>query len=189
MPAGSAPSRTFSDPVGRLVDIWRKDTNPAVFVRVNACGVAIANAVFVVITAVVVPPQTPAFVHAIEQLLTTICNPFVPSVVNKVDPVPDNPSVGVIASSVPPFVRSTYGLIVSPGAIAVIAVTKPPVIPVPLTRTEFDFLKLLMTKPKHVYTREQVIKGVGGSAIFSSDHVLDTHASRLRMKIKSVGGP
>jgi two-component system response regulator ResD len=62
-------------------------------------------------------------------------------------------------------------------------------IPVPLTRTEFDFLRLLMTKPKHVYTREQVIEAVGGSVIFSSDHVLDTHASRLRMKIKSVGGP
>jgi two-component system OmpR family response regulator len=62
-------------------------------------------------------------------------------------------------------------------------------IPVPLTRTEFEFLKLLMTKPKHVYTRDQVIEAVGGSVIFSSDHVLDTHASRLRMKIKSVGGP
>jgi DNA-binding response OmpR family regulator len=62
-------------------------------------------------------------------------------------------------------------------------------IPVPLTRTEFDFLQLLMAKPKHVHTREQVIEAVGGSVIFSSDHVLDTHASRLRMKIKSAGGP
>ena len=60
---------------------------------------------------------------------------------------------------------------------------------VPLTRTEFDFLKLLMAQPKHVYTREQVIEAIGGSVIFSSDHLLDTHASRLRTKIKSVGGP
>ncbi len=62
-------------------------------------------------------------------------------------------------------------------------------VPVPLTRTEFDFLELLMTKPKHVHTREQVIEAIGGSALYSSDSLLDTHASRLRTKIKSAGGP
>ena len=62
-------------------------------------------------------------------------------------------------------------------------------VPVPLTRTEFDFLQLLMTKPKHVHTREQVIEAIGGSALYSSDSLLDTHASRLRAKIKSADGP
>lgn len=62
-------------------------------------------------------------------------------------------------------------------------------VPVPLTRTEFDFLELLMTKPKHVHTREQVIEAIGGSALYSSDSLLDTHASRLRTKIKAAGGP
>lgn len=60
---------------------------------------------------------------------------------------------------------------------------------VPLTRIEFDFLELLMTKPKHVHTREQVIEAIGGSVSFSSDGLIDTHASRIRAKIKSAGGP
>ncbi len=60
---------------------------------------------------------------------------------------------------------------------------------VPLTRTEFDFLELLMTKPKHVHTRERVIEAIGSSVSFSSEGLLDTHASRIRAKIKSAGGP
>ena len=60
---------------------------------------------------------------------------------------------------------------------------------VPLTRTEFDFIELLMHQPKRVFTREQVLTAIGGSSDFSSDHLLDTHASRLRIKIKGVGGP
>jgi len=60
---------------------------------------------------------------------------------------------------------------------------------VPLTRTEFDFLELLMTKPKHVHTREQIFEAIGGSVSFSSEGLLDTHASRIRAKIKSAGGP
>lgn len=58
-----------------------------------------------------------------------------------------------------------------------------------VTRTEFDFLKLLMEHPRKVFTREEVIAAIGGSGDFSNDHFLDTHASRLRLKIKSAGGP
>jgi len=60
---------------------------------------------------------------------------------------------------------------------------------VAITRTEYDFLKLLMEHPKRVFTREQVIEAIGGSVDFSSDHFLDAHASRLRLKIKNAGGP
>lgn len=60
---------------------------------------------------------------------------------------------------------------------------------VAVTRTEFDFLKLLMEHPRKVFTREEVISVIGGAADFSNDHFLDTHASRLRLKIKSAGGP
>jgi len=60
---------------------------------------------------------------------------------------------------------------------------------VPLTRTEFDFIHLLMQNPKRVFTREQVLAAIGGSQDFSSDHLLDTHASRMRIKIRSAGGP
>jgi DNA-binding response OmpR family regulator len=55
-----------------------------------------------------------------------------------------------------------------------------------LTRTEYDFLYLLIASPKRVFTREQISEAIGTSLEFSSDHLLDTHASRIRMKIKEV---
>jgi two-component system response regulator ResD len=55
-----------------------------------------------------------------------------------------------------------------------------------LTRTEYDFLHLLIQSPKRVFTREQISEAIGTSLEFSSDHLLDTHASRIRMKIKDV---
>ena len=58
-----------------------------------------------------------------------------------------------------------------------------------LTRTEFDLVRLLIEQPRRVFTREQVIEAIGGSVDFSSDHLLDTHASRIRIKVKSAGGP
>lgn len=60
---------------------------------------------------------------------------------------------------------------------------------VALTKTEYDLLHLLMEQPTRVFTREQVIEAIGGSVDYSSDHLLDTHASRLRLKIKGAGGP
>lgn len=57
------------------------------------------------------------------------------------------------------------------------------------TRTEFDFIRVLMSAPNRVFTREQVCKVIGVSAEFNSNHLLDTHASRLRLKIISAGGP
>ena len=61
--------------------------------------------------------------------------------------------------------------------------------PVSITRTEFDFLRLLMEQPKRVFTREQVVEAIGSSFEFSSDKLLDTHASRIRSKIRDAGGP
>ena len=55
-----------------------------------------------------------------------------------------------------------------------------------LTRTEFEFLNLLIGNPKRVFTREQIAEAIGTSHEYSSDHLLDTHASRIRMKIKEV---
>ena len=57
---------------------------------------------------------------------------------------------------------------------------------VELTRTEYDFLHLLIANPKRVFTREQISEAIGTSLEYSSDHLLDTHASRIRMKIKEV---
>ncbi len=55
-----------------------------------------------------------------------------------------------------------------------------------LTKTEYDFLHLLITSPKRVFTREQIAEAIGSSIEYSSDHLLDTHASRIRMKIREV---
>jgi len=55
-----------------------------------------------------------------------------------------------------------------------------------LTKTEYDFLGLLFTNPKRVFSREEVSQAIGTSHEYSSDHLLDTHASRIRMKIKEV---
>ncbi len=55
-----------------------------------------------------------------------------------------------------------------------------------LTRTEYDFLYLLIANPKRVFTRDQISAAIGTSLEYSSDHLLDTHASRIRMKIKEV---
>lgn len=55
-----------------------------------------------------------------------------------------------------------------------------------LTKTEYDFLGLLFTNPKRVFSREEVSEAIGTSHEYSSDHLLDTHASRIRMKIKEV---
>jgi DNA-binding response OmpR family regulator len=59
---------------------------------------------------------------------------------------------------------------------------------VPLTKTEYEFLRLLISQPAKVFTREEVIRAIGGSVEYASDHLLDTHASRLRLKIQNAGG-
>lgn len=60
---------------------------------------------------------------------------------------------------------------------------------VPLTRTEFDFMNLLMEQPSRVFTREQIVEAIGSSFEFSSDKLLDTHASRIRIKVRDANGP
>jgi len=60
---------------------------------------------------------------------------------------------------------------------------------VPLTRIEFEFLALLMSNQNRVFTRDEVFEAIGGSSEFSSDKLLDTHASRIRIKIREAGGP
>ncbi|MCF8530215.1 MAG: response regulator transcription factor [Candidatus Nanopelagicales bacterium] len=59
---------------------------------------------------------------------------------------------------------------------------------VPLTATEFRFLRLLMNNPNRVYSRDEVYEAIEASSEFSSDKLLDTHASRIRQKIKAAGG-
>jgi DNA-binding response OmpR family regulator len=59
---------------------------------------------------------------------------------------------------------------------------------VSLTATEYELLKLLMEHPKQVFTRAQLAPTIGASQNFGLEHALDTHASRLRLKIRNAGG-
>lgn len=58
-----------------------------------------------------------------------------------------------------------------------------------LTHAEFEFLNLLMSDAKRVFTRDQIVEAMGAYRGLNSDHLVDTHASRLRKKIREAGGP
>lgn len=60
---------------------------------------------------------------------------------------------------------------------------------VSLTNTEFQFLQLLMENPQRIFTRNQVLEAIGHMQGEGSNHLVDTHASRLRTKILRNGGP
>ncbi len=55
--------------------------------------------------------------------------------------------------------------------------------PVPLTRTEFDVLAALATRPKMVYTRRQLVDTVWGEDWVGDEHLVDVHVGHLRRKL------
>lgn len=60
---------------------------------------------------------------------------------------------------------------------------------VPLTNIEYQFMQLLMENPQRIFSRSQILEAVGISKGVGSDHIVDTHVSRIRVKIKRHGGP
>ena len=58
-----------------------------------------------------------------------------------------------------------------------------------LTNTEFQFLQLLMENPQRIFTRNQILEAIGVMKGVGSNQLVDTHASRLRKKIRENGGP
>ena len=60
---------------------------------------------------------------------------------------------------------------------------------VPLTNTEYQFLQLLMENPQRVYSRNQILEAIGVMKGIGTDHIVDSHASRIRTKIRAHGGP
>lgn len=60
---------------------------------------------------------------------------------------------------------------------------------VSLTNAEYQFLQLLMANPKQIFSREQIIDSIGSFRGLNSDHLVDTHASRIRKKIRDANGP
>ena len=58
-----------------------------------------------------------------------------------------------------------------------------------LTNTEFQFLQLLMENPQRIFTRNQILEAIGVMKGVGSNQLVDTHASRVRKKIRENGGP
>ncbi|MEZ0052449.1 DNA-binding response OmpR family regulator [Mycobacterium sp. MAA66] len=55
--------------------------------------------------------------------------------------------------------------------------------PIMLTRTEFDVLAALSSRPRHVWTRHQLLEAVWGESWFGNDNVVDVHVGHLRRKL------
>lgn len=52
-----------------------------------------------------------------------------------------------------------------------------------LTRTEFDILDTLSSRPRAVLTRRALLEAVWGDDWFGDDHVIDVHVANLRRKL------
>ena len=55
--------------------------------------------------------------------------------------------------------------------------------PVSLTRTEFDLLAVLITRPRMAFTRRQLIDEVWGPGWYGDEHVVDVHIGHVRTKL------
>lgn len=53
-----------------------------------------------------------------------------------------------------------------------------------LTRTEFDVLAALASRPRQVFTRRQLIDAVWGEAWVGDEHLVDVHIGHLRRKLR-----
>jgi DNA-binding response OmpR family regulator len=58
-----------------------------------------------------------------------------------------------------------------------------------LTNMEYQFLQLLMENPSRVFSRNQILEAIGVMKGVGTDHIVDSHASRIRAKIRENGGP
>ncbi len=52
-----------------------------------------------------------------------------------------------------------------------------------LTRTEFDILEALSTRPRMAFARRQLLEQVWGEDWFGDDHVIEVHVANLRRKL------
>lgn len=55
--------------------------------------------------------------------------------------------------------------------------------PIPVTRTEYDLLTLLLRSPQQVLTREELVVEVWGTDTEIAHNILDVYISRLRRKL------
>jgi two-component system response regulator RegX3 len=58
-----------------------------------------------------------------------------------------------------------------------------------LTKMEYLFIQLLMESPQRIFSRKQILDAIGVRKGIGTDHIVDSHASRIRAKIRVYGGP
>jgi DNA-binding response OmpR family regulator len=59
--------------------------------------------------------------------------------------------------------------------------------PLALSKKEFALLRALAADPTRVFTREELLRGVWGFQSLGATRTLDSHASRLRKKLRTGG--
>lgn len=59
--------------------------------------------------------------------------------------------------------------------------------PVRLSKKEFALLRALAAEPTRAFTREELLRGVWGFQSLGATRTLDSHASRLRRKLRAHG--
>ena len=59
---------------------------------------------------------------------------------------------------------------------------------VALSKKEFALLRALAADPTRVFTREELLRGVWGFRQLGATRTLDSHACRLRQKLRAAGG-
>jgi DNA-binding response OmpR family regulator len=60
--------------------------------------------------------------------------------------------------------------------------------PIHLSKKEYALLRALAEEPTRVFTREELLRGVWGYRSLGATRTLDSHASRLRRKLRARGG-
>ncbi len=60
-------------------------------------------------------------------------------------------------------------------------------VPVDLTRTEFELLRVLSAAPDKVFTRQQLLDRIFGEGYAVTDRTVDAHVKALRKKLSAAG--
>jgi DNA-binding response OmpR family regulator len=58
-----------------------------------------------------------------------------------------------------------------------------------LSRTEFDLLRLLATRPEEVLPRAEILDAIWGSASYIDPNIVDQYVSYLRKKLDAIAAP
>jgi len=101
------------------------------------------------------------------------------------------PSMPEVVARVKVWIRRANGLPVGSGEITIGGVSLDPSArtvvaagkPVDLTATEFDLLEYLMSRPGHVFSRDELLSRVWGYAAVVGTRTVDVHVAQLRAKL------